>query len=254
MAARWSSLIYFSPAAPGEVQGTIYRIPALGGPRQRVIAASAAATSAATGRLACFRLEHDASSSSPPRSMARTFRWLTDARDPALSVSAMVARQRSGSRFRRATDFDGTSTSSLPAAASRTGAAHDDNRLIEGLAWLPDGSGIVFAPEPRQHHSRTCRRWRCGKCGWTAAAAAATHASRSVLRAARCPRQRPRLRHPPADAVRFWSFPFGASPRDNVRSAVTVTRQTGQVLTPTAAPDGDRSPISPTAAVTPISG
>jgi len=38
----------------------------------------------------------------------------------------------------------------------------------------------------------------------------------------------------------LWSFPFGGSAADNVRQAVAVTRQTGEVLTPTAAPDGER--------------
>src|SRR4029450_13783226 len=34
-------------------------------------------------------------------------------------------------------------------------------------------------------------------------------------------------------------FPFGTDPADNVRRAVPLTRQMGQVLTPTAAPDGE---------------
>ena len=41
-----------------------------------------------------------------------------------------------------------------------------------------------------------------------------------------------------------WRFPFGRVAADNVRQGVAVTRQTGQVLTPTAAPDGDRDRVS----------
>ena len=37
-----------------------------------------------------------------------------------------------------------------------------------------------------------------------------------------------------------WSYPFGGGAADNVRRGEQITRQTGQVLTPTAAPDGDQ--------------
>src|SRR5262245_45134843 len=60
---RWlpdgSALVYFSPAAPGEVQGTIHRIPALGGPFQRVISSIGGGDVNSLGRVTCFRLEKD---------------------------------------------------------------------------------------------------------------------------------------------------------------------------------------------------
>jgi Tol biopolymer transport system component len=36
----------------------------------------------------------------------------------------------------------------------------------------------------------------------------------------------------------IWKFPFDGSPSENVRRAEPVTHQTGEVLTPTASPDG----------------
>src|SRR5260221_9873109 len=36
----------------------------------------------------------------------------------------------------------------------------------------------------------------------------------------------------------IWKFPVDALPAENVRRGVRVTRQTGQVLTPTPSPDG----------------
>jgi Tol biopolymer transport system component len=36
----------------------------------------------------------------------------------------------------------------------------------------------------------------------------------------------------------IWKFPVGGPPTENVRRGVRVTQQTGQVLTPTASPDG----------------
>ena len=57
---RWSrdssSLIYFSPAAPGDMQGTIWHIPALGGAPRRVIDSVGGGDIGADGRIACFRL------------------------------------------------------------------------------------------------------------------------------------------------------------------------------------------------------
>jgi Tol biopolymer transport system component len=38
----------------------------------------------------------------------------------------------------------------------------------------------------------------------------------------------------------LWKFPFGSVAADNVRQGVAVTHQTGHVLTPTVAPDGDQ--------------
>ena len=59
---RWSpdgsSLVYFSPAGPGELQGTVNRIPTLGGPVQRVIASIGGADVGRNGRLGCFRLDN----------------------------------------------------------------------------------------------------------------------------------------------------------------------------------------------------
>ena len=64
---RWSpdssAIFYFSEAAPGERQGNIWEIPALGGvPRRVVNSVSEADVSPVSGRLALFRLASRASS------------------------------------------------------------------------------------------------------------------------------------------------------------------------------------------------
>ncbi len=61
---RWSpdssAIFYFSAAAPGERQGNIWEIPALGGvPRRVVNSVSEADVSPASGRLALFRLARE---------------------------------------------------------------------------------------------------------------------------------------------------------------------------------------------------
>ena len=37
----------------------------------------------------------------------------------------------------------------------------------------------------------------------------------------------------------IWRFPVAGSPADNVRSGAQITRQTGQVQTPSVSPDGE---------------
>ena len=63
---RWSpdssSIFYFSPAAPGQLQGNIWEIPALGGvPRRVVSSVGGADVSPTDGRLAHFRLAKESS-------------------------------------------------------------------------------------------------------------------------------------------------------------------------------------------------
>ncbi len=57
---RWSpdasSLVYFSPADPGDAQGTIWSIPALGGSPRRVMASIGGADVSRSGRVTCFSL------------------------------------------------------------------------------------------------------------------------------------------------------------------------------------------------------
>ena len=68
---RWSpdssSVIYFSPAVPGDLQGTIWQIPALGGPPRRIIDSVGGGDVGPNGRIAVFRLAGSRSSWSPPR-------------------------------------------------------------------------------------------------------------------------------------------------------------------------------------------
>lgn len=57
---RWSrdasSVLYFAPAVPGDIQGTIWEVPALGGAPRRIIDSLGGGDVGRDGRLACFRL------------------------------------------------------------------------------------------------------------------------------------------------------------------------------------------------------
>ena len=237
---RWSpdanSIVYFSPAAPGDAQGAIWSIPALGGSPRRVLTSVGDGDVSTTGRLACFRLVEGGIQlvtslldGSDLRLVARSAPGYH--RHPRWSADSKWIAYQGGDGLR----FDVFVTS--PATGETRQLTHDRN-IITGLTWLPDGSGIIYGSSRGSTipYLPSLSLWEVGLDGgiprqitpadaWYEQPDA--HASGLVSAA--------RLR------MRFdiSRFPFGTDPADNVRRAVQLTRQTGQVLTPTAAPDGD---------------
>src|SRR5262249_46629387 len=236
---RWSpdgnSLLYFSPAAPGDAQGAIWNIPALGGSPRRLITSIGDADVNRSGRLACFRLvggEIQLVTSlldgTEARVVARSApgyhrhpRWSPDGK--------WIAYQR-GDGLR----FDGFVTS---ATTGETRQLPNDRNIISGLTWLPDGSGIIYGSSRGSTipYLPSLSLWEVGLDhriprqitpaeAWYEQPDA--HAS-GLVSAARLQMH-----------FDISSFPFGNDPADNVRCAIPLTPQTGQVLTPTAAPDG----------------
>ncbi len=236
---RWTpdgtSLLYFSPAAPGDAQGAIWIIPALGGSPRRVITSIGDADVSRTGRLACFRLADggiqlvtSSLEGTEAQLVARSTpgyhrhpRWSPDGR--------WIAFQRGdGLRF----DIFVTS----PKTGETRQLTHDRN-IINGLAWLPDSSGIIYGSSRGSTipYLPSLSLWEVRLDGRTTRQITAAdswyeqpdvHASGLVS----------------ADRLRMQfdisTFPFGTDPTENVRRARPLTRQTGHVLTPTAAPDG----------------
>jgi eukaryotic-like serine/threonine-protein kinase len=240
---RWlpdgSSLVYFSPAAPGEVQGALYKIPTLGGPAQRVIASIGGGDVSRTGRLACFRLENQRIqlvTTTLDGSDVQLIATLETKhyRYPRWSPDNQSIAFQAGDGFR----WD------IHVVSVRGGAnpvpLTNENRFISGLTWLPDNSGIVFASSRGSTvpYLPPLALWEVGLDGrrpprqLTPAEASYEqpdlHASGLVSVARRQMRSD------------IWKYPFGGVAADNFRRGQRVTHQTGQVLTPTAAPDGDQ--------------
>jgi serine/threonine protein kinase/Tol biopolymer transport system component len=236
---RWApdanSLLYFSPAALGQTQGAVWSVPALGGSPRRVVDSVGAGDVSRTGRLACFRLADGkvqlvtvSLEGTGLQVLARSTagyhlnpRWSPDAR--------WIAFQRGdGLRF----DIFVVSQS-----GGQPRQITDDRNVISGLTWLPDSSGVIYASSRGSTvpYLPPLALWRVGLDG--GAPRQITPADvwyeqpdvhRSGLLAAATMRMR----------FDLWQFPFGAAPADNVRRARQLTRQTGQVLTPTDAPNG----------------
>jgi Tol biopolymer transport system component len=230
---RWlpnsSFLVYFSPGAPGDAQGALWSIAALGGTPRRIMASVGGADVNERGRLACFTLADgaiqlvtSALDGSDVRVVARSGggyhrypRWSPDQR--------WIAFQRGdGLRY---------DIFVVPAAGGEPRQLTNDRNLISGLAWLPDSSGIVYGSSrgssvpylPRfglweaRLDGRTSRRMTPAEASYEQPDVHGSGLVAAVVMGLR---------------LDIWKFPWEGSP--------VVTRQTGVVLTPTASPDGAR--------------
>jgi Tol biopolymer transport system component len=229
--------VYFSPAAPGEVQGTIWSIPALGGSPRRIAASTGGADVNSAGRLTCFSLVDghiqlltSALSGSDVRAIARFDadyhrypRWSPDNR--------WIAFER-GDGLR----YDLFVVSALGGEPRQL--THDRN-IMSGLAWSPDSAAIIYGSSRGSTvpYLPPLRLWEARLDGQTPRAITPSEVSYDqpdVHSSGLVAAVRTQI------SFDIWKFPFGRDAAEDVAQGVAVTRQTGQVLTPTAAPDGDQ--------------
>jgi serine/threonine protein kinase len=237
---RWSpdgnSLVYFAPARANEVEGEIWSIPALGGSPRRIIASIGGGDVSREGRLTCFRL------SNRHVQLISSSLSGTDARVIADSVAGYHLYPRWSPNGRQIAFQRGDGVRYDIFVIARDGGeprqlTHDRN-VIKGLTWL-DNHWIVYASsrETTVPYLPPLALWRVSSDGGDPSQLTPSDSwyeepdakSTGVVTAARM-----RMRFD------LWSFPFENEPAENVKRASPISRQTGQVLTPTAAPDGDR--------------
>jgi eukaryotic-like serine/threonine-protein kinase len=237
---RWSpdssSILYFSPAVSGAVQGSIWEIPALGGvPRRVVNSVGGADVSPTDGRLALFRLakegielvtaptdgsRFDVVAKFAPATYYLYPRWSPDGR--------WIAFQR-GDSIR----FDIFVT---PATGGDPRQLTHDNDMMSGFAWLPDSMGIVYSSSrgDTMPYLPPLGLWqvtlRDGSVRQVSSGEA-SYMSPDISKSGAILVSRMKLQ------TDIWKFPVDGLPTENVRRAVRVTRQTGEVVTPTASPD-----------------
>ena len=232
---RWSrdasSIIYFSPAVPGDMQGTIWEIPALGGAPRRIIDSIGGGDVGSDGRIASFRLttgQIELVTVSPdgadvrviarfPEPLYYTYpRWSPDGK--------WIAYQRGdGVRW---------DIFAVPAGGGPARQITRENRQIHGLAWLSDSTGIVYSSSrgTSMPYLPTVSLWEVRLDGAD---------PRLVVPGD------PSYLHPDIHGsgtmvasrlqMRFdlWRYPTDGRPQENVQRAVRLTRQTGQIQTPT---------------------
>jgi len=236
MYPRWSPdssrLIYYSPPAQGEEQGTLWEISALGGtPRPLGRSVSGADISHDGEKLAFFQL-----------SEKNTVQLVTVER--LTSSVSMVAELPSSQAyeyprwspndhwiaFQQSTLY----VDDISYVSATGGDVHPvthEGVLMGGLSWQPDGSGIIYSSgrESTAIYLPTMHLWAVSLNG--SPARQMTYGETSLY-------------HPDVDrhgnlvASRLrmqydiWRFPVTGTPRSNTHDAHQLTHETGQVQTP----------------------
>ncbi len=238
---RWSpdssAVVYFSTAVPGDLQGTIWQIPALGGAPRRIIDSIGGGDVGPNGRFAVFRLagkQVELVSAAADRADVRVIARFTEAfyfKYPRWSPDGKwIAYQRGdGVRWDLfAVDVERGTPRQLT----------HDNAQIHGLTWLPDSSGVVYSSSraTTMPYLPTLGLWEQSLAGGEPRRLAVADVSYlqpdmhgdGTIVASRVQMQ-----------FDLWRYPTQGTASENTRNAVRITRQTGQVQTPTVGP-GDR--------------
>jgi Tol biopolymer transport system component len=238
---RWSqdsaALIYYTPPPEGDAQGALWEISALGGAPRRLIASMSGADVSHDGkRLTFFRLNE------------KQMELVATDRNGSNGKVVMQEAVSFSYRQPRWSPDDG----SIAYLHSRENWADDvylvasggggprqvtsDNTLMSGLAWFADGSRLLYSSArgntvlylPTMHlwtispDGKDLRQLTFGETG---------DENPDIGPDGRIGVSR---RHMQFD---IWKFPVDGDPAENVRRAVRITHQTGQVQTPTLSPD-----------------
>jgi len=237
---RWSqdsaAILYFTPPTEGNAQGALWEVSALGGaPRQLVSSISGADVSHDGKRLTFFRLngrqielvvaDRDGSNPRVVTQAVTSFsyrqpRWSTD--------DASIAYLHSQENW--ADDIY-----VVPSAGGAPRRLTNEVTLMSGLAWSPDGSHLVYSTARGSTllYLPTLHLWQISKSGGAPQQLTFGEAgdeNPDVDREARIVVSRKRMQFD------IWKFPVDRDAADNVRRAVRITHQTGQVQTPALDP------------------
>jgi serine/threonine protein kinase/Tol biopolymer transport system component len=239
---RWSpdssSLIYYSPSADGETHGTIAEVSALGGPPRRITDSLTEGDLSHDGtQIAFFRFRNDrpelvvcardGSNTSAVVTLEPGYRYLAPRWSPD---DRTIAYQRSRSSPE-------SELFVVPTDGRQPRRILRESNYLRGFAWVPDGSGFVFA-SPRGStvfYLPTYNLWTVRVEGdglRQLTFGEASYIDPDIAGAGMLVAGRLQIRFD------IWRFPTDGSGADNVRGGVPVTRQTGQVQTPSLSPDG----------------
>ena len=238
---RWSpdsaSIIYYkSVAKPGEM-GTIWEIPVVGGTARRLTSALGPGDLSHDGKsLAFFQIRNgaaeltiaprDLSSTRTVAKLASTLfwnpRWSPDDKQIAFLGN------RSGAHF--------SNTLMLVDAGGGVPRQLSENVVLQGFAWIPDGSGLVVSSSQgsTMSYPASTELWTFPMGRGTARQLTfdeSSYESPDMSAQGNLVVSRVRARSD------IWKFPITGTPGENAIGGRRVTRQTGQVQTVSINPD-----------------
>ena len=236
---RWSpdssSLIYFSPSQEPDGEGKIWQIPALGGTARPLVSSLGGADLSHDGKhIAYFHSNQgqlELAVADPDGSNSRKLTVLPNEYTYS-NLRWSPDDQKLGFQRGRTFDYD---VFYVPAEGGSTQAITRDGNPLEGFAWLPDGSGVVYSSSRGDTilYLRTMNLWSVQTGGRNLRQL--TFGETSYIS--------PDLdQHGNIVATRrqiqfdIWRYPVDGSPKENVSRGVQITHQTGVVQTPSAAP------------------
>ncbi|HKM80925.1 MAG TPA: protein kinase [Candidatus Acidoferrum sp.] len=244
LSPRWSpdsaSLLYYTPPVGNSHQAVAWEVSALGGTPRRLVESMSELDPSHDGKsLAFFRLnagrielvrsDRDAGhpqilAQFPPKTGCRQPRWSPD----DSSIAFILANDRWSDDI-----FYISSSGGTPRRVT------SDFSLFSGFSWLPDASGFVYSSSRISTllYLPTLHLWRISLDGRNRRQltfgdegdGSPDVDSRGLIVASRT-------------RINFdiWKFPIDSAPAENVRRAVRITHQTGQVQTPSLSPDGSQ--------------
>jgi Tol biopolymer transport system component/DNA-binding winged helix-turn-helix (wHTH) protein len=241
---RWSqdsaALIYYTPPAEGDTQGSLWQVSALGGTAQRLVPSMSGADVSHDGkRLTFFRLngrqmelavsDREGANSSVLTQAVATFsyrqpRWSPDDNSIAYVHSVELWADDI---------FVVSSAGGVPRRVTK------EETLMNGFAWLPDGSHLIYSSARGSTilYLPTMHLWLTRVSGGNPQQITFSDAGDESPDVDHFGRTLVSRKHIQFD---IWKFPVDADPAGNVSRAVRITRQTGQVQTPTLDPDDGR--------------
>jgi Tol biopolymer transport system component len=240
---RWSqdsaAVIYYTPPPKGDAQGALWEVSALGGTARRLVSSMSGADVSHDGkRLTFFRLN------------GTQMGLVVSDRDGANDKVSVLTDAVSTSSYRQPRwSPDDTSVAYLHSRENWSDDVYvlsvagglprrvtHEGTLMKGLAWLPDGSHLVYgsARGSTLLYLPTMHLWAVPSSGGEPhqlTFSDASDVSPDVDHAGRTVISRERIQFD------IWKFPVDGNPVQNVNRAVRITHQTGQVQTPTLDPD-----------------